>query len=132
MNLDVVARELGGGNWFILSTILGVSFLVYFARELWTKGTSEQRWLAIGLALICLGSSIRAFLLWMLSIYTIAGWAAETWSGTWSWFMLSVAFNSIGSLIGIWVLLPLRWRKSIFAASLVGSVMVPLALFYLI
>ena len=98
---DSVVREIGSGNWFILSIILGFCFVVYFVRELWEKGTGDQRWLAVGLGMICFGSAIRAFLTWMLNIYNLHGWESAFWSNTWPWFALSVLLNSLGCLVGV-------------------------------
>lgn len=129
---DSVIREIGGGNWFILSLVLGLCFVVYFIRELWEKGTGDQRWLAVGLAMICFGSGIRAFLVWMLNIYNLHGWESIYWSKTWPWFAFSVVLNSLGCLIGIWILLPLRWRPCTFGVALFASLAIPVALFYLL
>jgi hypothetical protein len=82
---------------------------------------------------ICIGSSIRAALLWAQSMAALNKWnALEGWLGTWPIFGTSVIFNTAGSLACIWMLTPRRWRVCLTFGTLALAIVFPIATYYLL
>jgi hypothetical protein len=131
---DMVAHEIGGGVWFLISIFLSIAFLIAIKKELSNqKGRyTPLIWAALALVSICIGSAMRGFLTWMQFMYQLNGWDHSVWVRTWPWFALSVFLNTVGCMVGIWILTPKAWRRSFALGSFVVSFSIPTALFFLL
>lgn len=128
--IETVAREIGGGIWFVTSFVLMLALIAYIVRE---RGRLDDTTaVAFFLALICGGSAMRGLLLWLRAMWELNVWGADLfWARTWSVFATSVFLNAAGSIGCIWLLTPERWRKPLTIATVIVAPVLPVVTFFL-
>jgi hypothetical protein len=131
---DIMVRELGGGIWFWTSLWLVFAFVAYIARESINRGRPDSQVVlaAAALTIYFLGSMIRGFITWMQFFYAGNGWSPNPWVATWPWYGLSVLLNITGAAMCIWLLSSWRWRLCFTIFAVIGAVLVPSLLRWLV
>jgi hypothetical protein len=126
---ETVAREIGGGIWFTTSLVLTVVFTLYVMRN---SKRDPVTAVAFFLAVLCVGSTMRGFLLWARAMAELNGWGGERfWHLTWPIFASSVLLTAIASLACIWLLTPRPWQNHVTIITGAIAISLPLVIFYM-
>jgi hypothetical protein len=130
---DMTVRELGGGVWFFsniaLAAVLSAwAFSQCFRRD---RCVDPLVALAVAMATVLFGSSIRGFLTWQQFRVAGNGGDPSFWIATWPLLGSSVILNIVGAAACTWLILPERWRTPITIVIVAVAIIVPFSIFYL-